>query len=169
MCEIYEIINFKEVIEYINSKYQNLKINKGTILKLHEILMNALIDGNGYYRTRNIYVSGSKYIPPLLSQYQYKEMLKDTIKQDDLLTLPLLIAREQLFNDGNKRTATMLIQKALLQENKLFNLTLSNNKDFKLVLLHYYQTKDKEPLEQFINQNTIDLSCKTTKSLKKEH
>lgn len=96
-------------------------------------------------------------------------MLKDTIKQDDLLTLPLLIAREQLFNDGNKRTATILIQKALLQENKLFNLTLSNNKDFKLVLLHYYQTKYKEPLEQFINQNTIDLSCKTTKSLKKEH
>lgn len=41
-------------------------------------------------------------------------MLKDTIKQDDLLTLPLLIAREQLFNDGNKRTATILIQKALL-------------------------------------------------------
>lgn len=63
MCELYEIINFKEVIEYINSKYQNLKINKGTILKLHEILMKALIDGNGYYRTRNIYVSGSKYIP----------------------------------------------------------------------------------------------------------
>lgn len=94
-------------------------------------------------------------------------MLKDTIKQDDLLTLPLLIARKQLFNDGNKPTATILIQKALLQENKLFNLTLSNNKDFKLVLLHYYQTKDKEPLEQFINQNTIDLSCKTTKSLKK--
>lgn len=120
-------INLKDAWRFIFETY-DMPLSTNYILQLHEILMKALIDGNGYYRTGNIYVSGSKYIPSLLSQYQYEEMLKDTIKQDDLLTLPLLIAREQLFNDGNKRTATMLIQKALLQENKLFNLTLSNKR-----------------------------------------
>ncbi|WP_029905983.1 Fic family protein [Mycoplasmopsis opalescens] len=159
-------INLKDAWRFIFETY-DLPLSTNYILQLHKILMDGLVDGNGYYRTRNVYVSGSKYIPPLLSQYQYKEMLEDAIKQDDLLSVPLLIAREQLFNDGNKRSATMLIQKALLAENKLFNLTLNNNNDYKSALLHYYQTKDKAPLEQFVKQNTIDLSAKNTNSLKR--
>lgn len=159
-------INLKDAWRFIFETY-DLPLSPNYILQLHKILMDGLVDGNGYYRNRNIFVSGSKYLPPLLSQYQYKEMLENTIKQDNLLDVPLLIAREQLFNDGNKRTATMLIQKALLQENKLFNLTLSNNNDYKLALLHYYQTKDRTLLEQFIDKNTINLSNKNTKSIKR--
>lgn len=158
-------INLKYAWRFIFETY-DLPLSPNYILQLHKILMDGLVDGNGFYRNRDIYVSGSKYLPPLLSQYQYKEMLENTIKQDDLLDVPLLIAREQLFNDGNKRTATMLIQKALLQENKLFNLSLSNNNDYKMALLHYYQTKDRTLLEQFVDKNTIDLSNKNTKSTK---
>ncbi len=148
--------NLKEAWKFLFETY-DLPLTTNYVLQLHKVLMDGLVDGNGYYRRRNIYVSGSRYIPPLLNPFQYDEMIQGAIKQNDILSAPALIAREQLFNDGNKRTATMLIQKELLKQHKLFNLTIDNGNEYKRALLSYYENKDKTSLEQFVKENTIYL------------
>ncbi|MFV9451472.1 Fic family protein [Mycoplasma sp. 4463] len=149
--------NIKNAWKFIFDTY-DLDISPSYVLQLHKILMENLDYNNGNFRNINIQVSGSNYLPPLLIESQYYEMIRDCINDnDDIYSLPLLIAREQFFNDGNKRTATMLLQKELLKQGKLFNLDINVCKDYRKALLKYYQELDDNYFKQVINDNIINL------------
>ncbi|WP_029512848.1 Fic family protein [Mycoplasmopsis iners] len=149
--------NIKNAWKFIFETY-DLEISPDYVLQLHKILMKSLDLNNGNFRNISVKVLGATYVPPLLVKSQYYELIQDCMsKNDDIYSLPLLIAREQFFNDGNKRTATMLLQKELLKQGKLFNLNLNVCTDYRKALLKYYQELEDNYLKQVIDDNTINL------------
>ncbi|MGZ9763248.1 hypothetical protein ACXYRP_03080 [Mycoplasma sp. 5912] len=52
--EVYELLNFKEVILYILDNYNNLKIDNETIKLIHSIIMNNIIENKGLFRRHNV-------------------------------------------------------------------------------------------------------------------
>ncbi|QIW62426.1 Fic family protein [Mycoplasmopsis gallinacea] len=154
--------NIKNAWKFIFETY-DLDITPAYILQLHKILMKDLDFNYGNFRNINVNVTGSKYKPPLLIKNQYYELLEDNIENiKDIYSLPLLIAREQFFNDGNKRTATMLIQKELLKMGKIFNLDLDVCKPYRRALLKYYEELDDSYFKEVIDDNTIKLKRNKT-------
>ncbi|WP_029905976.1 Fic family protein [Mycoplasmopsis opalescens] len=150
--EVYEIINFKEVIEYIKSNYQDLEINKETILKLHKIVMTNLLNNNGSFRDHNVRINHSQVISYDWSVIHYKlDKLNDwynqTINQPNINKKAVILeyhARfEKIhpFSDGNGRTGRAII---LLQQ-------FQNNLEF-----WYVNVKDKKAYLDALNKYHLD-------------
>lgn len=61
------------------------------------------------------------------------------------------VARTQMFIDGNKRVATLIANKVLIENNVgIFQIPIERLEDFKSELLHFYETGDDVSLIDFM-------------------
>lgn len=157
MREIYEIINFKAAIEYINANHQDLEINKETILKLHRIIMENLLENNGSFRNHNVRINYSQVIPYDWSTVDYKlnklnnwynEAISEpnVNKKEVILEYHARFEKIHPFSDGNGRTGRAII---LLQQ-------LKNNLDF-----WYVDVKDKKAYLDALNKYHLEGDIKS--------
>ena len=155
------LLNHKDAIDFIikNPDYLNsLTVSK--IEDIHSILIKELaIDRN--IRKRRVGISGTNY-RPLDNEFQIRESLlnmcelvnsKSNIFEKALLTL-VLISYIQPFVDGNKRTAR-IVSNAILMNNNYCPIsfrTVDSVEYKKAMLLFYEQNNVSVFKEIFINQ-----------------
>ena len=148
-----EAINHQEAIHFIEQLVVNLQtFNKSVLLQLHRLILMGIDTKNaGVYRTVEVRISGSKHIPPsplLLNDlmdgyFEFYELNKRTMH-------PVLLAAEMHerlvtihpFIDGNGRTARLVMNLVLLQN----NYTLVNIKGNLKNRLKYYQALEQVQL-----------------------
>lgn len=66
------------------------------------------------------------------------------------------ITRGQWFNDGNKRTALMTANHALINAGiGVFSISPSLKREFTTRLLHYYESNDDAPFRSWLKDNAI--------------
>lgn len=166
--EIYEAINHKSALELVFKNLQeNDNFDERFIKKLNEIINRNIKDTEGY-RTRQIFIRGSEYIPPepekipnLMNYYIYNY-------NHDEQEIFAKIARHHIefekihpFEDGNGRIGRLLLNYELLKNNltpaiiekenrvKYFEY-LKNNDEIGLAMwLKELSTKEKERMEKF--------------------
>jgi Fic family protein len=155
------LLNHKEAIDFIieNPDYL-IPISVSKIEDIHSILINELIIEKNL-RTRRVGISGTNY-KPLDNEFQIKEALvgmcllinnKENIFEKSLLAL-LLISYIQPFMDGNKRTAR-IVSNAILMNNNYCPIsfrTVDSVEYKKAMLLFYEQNNISSFKEIFINQ-----------------
>ncbi len=155
------LLNHKEAIDFIieHSNYLNpLSISK--IEDIHSILMKNLgVKRN--LRKRRVGISGTNY-KPLDNEFQISEALesscdiinkKESIFEKALLTL-VLLSYIQPFMDGNKRTAR-IVSNAILMNNNYCPIsfrTVDSIEYKKAMLLFYEQNNISSFKEIFIEQ-----------------
>lgn len=137
--EINEVINHKEAFDYLLN-YKG-DINKKFILKLHELISkNALKEGLekeiGKYRTLQVYIRGTKWLPPKPKEVQ-REMasLLSWYTKNKKKLHPLIVAAyfhsafETIhpFVDGNGRVGRLLMN-FILHKNKFPMINIPNEK-----------------------------------------
>jgi hypothetical protein len=107
----------------------------------------------GVLRDGAVNISRTTYTPPIPQQKAIEKELERiaTIPgvQERALEAFCYLARAQLFWDGNKRVATIVASKMLIEAG-VGVLTIGKTKarEFNETLLHYYDTADSGPLKQ---------------------
>jgi predicted transcriptional regulator/prophage maintenance system killer protein len=155
------LINHKDAIDFIvqNPDYiEPLKITK--IEEIHSILMKELgVDKN--IRNRRVGISGTNY-KPLDNEYQIKENLevmcslingKGNVFEKALLAL-VLISYIQPFVDGNKRTARIISNSILINNNYCpISFRTVDSVEYKKAMLIFYEQNNISAFKEiFIDQ-----------------
>lgn len=137
--------NFISALSYINSiilkgfnKYELLDVTK----MVNFYIMKTLHSNAGQIRENNVNVLGSKYIPEIKSEYVVRDEVYKNIENfiEEPLQYYCYITRNQIFTDGNKRTA-LLMTNLLLQiknESKYFYIPIEEKLKFSKKLVEYY-------------------------------
>ena len=132
------------------------KANK--IVALNESLApGELRTGNGAVSTMK-----GEYIPPQVNQEQEELFLtqllldKNRTNTDKALTLMYHLMRNQIFWDGNKRTATLAANKIMINSGaELINVPLDRWPKWNQLISEFYFSGDMEELKQWTYDNGI--------------
>jgi len=139
LSEINEVINHKEAFDFILENKEDL--SKNLILKLHKLVVKNTLKSElnnqiGKYRTLQVYIRGTNWLPPKPSEVP-KEMasLLAWYSKNKKKLHPLILASyfhsafETIhpFVDGNGRTGRLLMN-LILNLNKFPMINIPNNK-----------------------------------------
>jgi Fic family protein len=155
------LLNHKAALDFIieNPKYVK-PLTISSIEDIHSILVKELdIDRN--IRKRRIGISGTNY-KPLDNEFQIKEALEELCvlvnKQENIFTkalfVLLLISYIQAFNDGNKRTAR-IISNAIMMNNNYCPISFRtvDSIAYKKAMLIFYEQNNISAFKKiFIDQ-----------------
>lgn len=138
-------------------------VGKDFALQLHAIVANQEALTWGEFRTGNVHISGTSYLPPNASELDqlWSELeleIKTTLYCKDLkysalnthntvdaysaaINLFAKMARNQFFFDGNKRTARMMMSGVLLSHGyPMINVPATRKLEFNQVMIDYCNT-----------------------------
>ncbi len=126
MREHLEAVNHYEAIQFVKDLVdRKIDLNRKSLLDLHYLILRGIDRENaGKYRSVQVYISGSKHVPP--QPYMIEKLMEDFfIWYDDAKKKvhPVILAAEvhqrvvsiHPFIDGNGRTSRLLMNLILLQ------------------------------------------------------
>lgn len=115
----------------------------------------------GELRTGQVGISGTAYLPPVVTAAAARERLAAILEAADTATEKALNlfawgTRGQLFWDGNKRTSMMAANKVLLQAGAgMLTIAEEDMERFNERLTAYYDSGDAEELKRFLYDRAI--------------
>ena len=144
---------FISELEYIHQEKNKEIIDERTLFRLHQSISTGL-DSNeesGFFRTREVWISGTDYAPPKDLQ-EIINKLGEILYEQDVYTNPLEktvflhcnIARLQPFIDGNKRTSRM-IESVVMMNADIIPVYSAKDADilnYRKGLIRFYETGD---------------------------
>lgn len=154
-------------MNFINSlSYVNSIIDKGFnkyslfdyIKRINLYLLSVLHSEAGNVRNFNIKVSGSKFIPDIPVEFEVREDIMKNIDElvKDPLELYCYITRNQIFADGNKRTALLIVNLLLYIQNKYFSINEEYEEEYKLNLIEMYETNNRGRFKEYMKKYIKD-------------
>lgn len=174
VAQTQELLNNKEVVNlkdtdrliatnFINSlSYINSIIDKGFdkyslfdyIKRINLYLLSGLHSEAGNIRNSHIKVSGSKFVPDILVEFEVREDIMKNIDKilEDPLELYCYITRNQIFADGNKRTALLIVNLLLYKDNKYFSINEENESEYRTELITMYETNNKNKFKEYLSK-----------------
>lgn len=149
--------NFINSLSYINSiiekgfdKYELIEYMK----RINLYLLNGLHSEAGNIRYSNIKVSGSNYIPKIPVEFEIREYIMKNINNilEDPLELYCYVTRNQIFADGNKRTALLMVNLILYKDNKYFSVDEEYADEYRVKLIEMYETDNTEKFKRYMER-----------------
>lgn len=146
----------KRAWEYAVEKAANTPLKLDTILHYNFLLMDDVMLGAGKLRIQPVMITGTNYVPPMPSEETVEETLAVIRSEQNPLRQGAkwfaYTAKSQWFRDGNKRTAAMLANHYLMQNDcGLFLLpdtVTRDSQEFVQNLIEYY---DSDDIEAFVD------------------
>ncbi|SJZ45598.1 Fic/DOC family protein [Pilibacter termitis] len=154
--------NLKRAWEFLFD-HLNSPISWQVISQYNKILgEGGLIHSAGSIRSYNVNISGTSYRPPMpeveniLAKIGELDAIKDPVERG--LSYFSEVAKSQWFNDGNKRTASMIANHYLIQQGVgLFAMEVTGRNEFFTALIQYYETGQKEEYLEFLYEHSFEL------------
>lgn len=141
----------------------NKPLNLAFIENVHELIAKSELDYRylGKIRTDNVLISGTSWRPKIPNaetlHFELIELLKISNETDRALTIMLWIMKNQIFKDGNKRVATIIANKLLIENGcGIISVPVELDGNFKTMLVKYYETNDMAELKQWLYDNCIE-------------
>lgn len=141
----------------------NSSLDLAFIEDVHELIAKSELDYRylGKVRTDNVLISGTSWRPEIPNletlHAELMELLKIKNETDRALTIMLWIMRNQIFKDGNKRVATIIANKLLIENGcGIISIPVELDGTFKSMLVKYYETNNMNDLKQWLYDNCID-------------
>lgn len=115
----------------------------------------------GVLRDSGVLISGTNWrpeIPDINNIYkEFVEIQKIENATERAITTMLWIMRSQMFMDGNKRVASMICNKILIENgNGIMAVHVELDGKFKTMLVKYYETNNMDELKQWVYDNCLD-------------
>ena len=154
------ILNLKRAWQYLLTTI-NDEVNLSYIQDIHRLVGRDLVHKSGFLRTANVRISGTEYIPKLPIDYEIKneinKILENNDKKDKALDLMLYLMRNQLFFDGNKRTAMLIANKILIENGEgIFSVKQQDMQEFFIKLVKFYETNKSAEVKKFCKVKCIE-------------
>lgn len=138
-------------------------VHLGYLEQLHEIVARADVEPSelGQLRRNDVLISGTNWRPELPNADKLHNELQGILKienaTDKALTAMLWLMRCQMFKDGNKRVATLLANKILIENgNGIISIPVELDAQFKTMLVDFYVSGDMNTLKEWLYENCID-------------
>lgn len=130
------------------------------VSEYNRILGEGLVRDAGKLRTNDVRIGGTDWIPDLPTMESSHDVISSLAEagspEDRALLMFCRITRGQWFNDGNKRTALMTANHALINAGiGVFSISPSLKRDFTARLLDYYESNDDAPFRSWLRDNAI--------------
>lgn len=160
--DIQVILNLRDAWRDVLADVPTAKIDLAFAKKI-----NANVSRNeslawGTLRTGNIGISGTGHKPKVPDEEEaaaaLKHILGSTAKSatERALDVALYIMHEQLFWDGNKRTANVMANAVLIQNGAgVLSVGTGNIAEFNRLLKQYYDTNDSQSLKEFLYTTAV--------------
>lgn len=153
----------KHAWKYAIEEAENVTIELDTILHYNFLLMDDVMLGAGKLRIHPVTITGTNYIPPMPSVEAVEETLDIIHSEQDPLRQGAkwfaYVAKSQWFRDGNKRTAAMVANHYLIQNDcGLFLLpdtVTRDSQEFVQNLIEYYDSDDIEAFVDWLVDEAI--------------
>lgn len=131
------------------------------IRQLNKEIGTSIVRDAGALRADNISIGGTTWKPDI-PDYATVEWAIEGLTRIDLtvtekaISMFLYICRQQLFYDGNKRTATLAANQMLIANGKgVLSIPEELDNHFKILLVKYYETNDATDVKKFIYDNCL--------------
>lgn len=149
------------------ARQQDMDITEETIKKLHYLFYQKVdADAAGQYRSTQVYISGTEYIPPAPDEVpRLMNHLTDQIRSSQVTLHPIelaAMAHKRLvdihpFIDGNGRTARLLMNLILVNKGYgVVSIPPIWQNDYINALSASRQQKDMEPFSRLIAECVIE-------------
>ena len=155
--DIQKIINLKHSWEFILDKNVISTKTSYTILcYINKLVLNGFFFDPGKIRNVPVTIKGSTYVPDFPIEADIKDDINKIVDSkksivDKSIELFLYVARKQMFIDGNKRTSLIFANHYLLSKGKgVIYIPEEKTKEFKELLVKFYETNNKTDLINFI-------------------
>lgn len=132
------------------------------VCEINQEVGGGLFNNAGYVRNLPVRMGGTDWAPaPYPNEAAIIEDLNALLALDDVmdraLSCALYLMRTQAFLDGNKRTAMLVANHILISHGAgVLSIPISFQREFKTLLLKYYETGEADTLKQFLYDNCID-------------
>lgn len=129
--------------------------------------INSCIGGDdlimraGWLREIPVRIGGTEWQPGIPNKVQIDENIKNIHCIDNpterAITLMLYCMREQMFLDGNKRTAMLAGNQIMIKHGVgVISIPIKYQSKFIKELINYYETNNMTTIKEFVYQNCID-------------
>lgn len=160
--EVSKVCNLRDAWKYI-IEHINDELTLGFIQEVHTLVAKSELPYNklGVLMDSGVLISGTNWrpeIPDINAIYQeFTEIQKIENITEKAITTMLWIMRSQMFMDGNKRVASMVCNKILIENGKgIMSVPVELDGKFKTMLVNYYETNSMEELKQWVYDNCLD-------------
>lgn len=160
--EISKVCNLRDAWKYI-IEHINEELTLGFIEEIHTIVAKSELPYNklGVFRNTGVLISGTNWrpeIPDMDTVYkEFNDVKNISNTTERALTMMLWLMRSQLFQDGNKRVASMICNKILIQDGKgIMTIPVELDGKFKEILVQYYETNDMSEIKKWVYDNCLD-------------
>lgn len=152
---------------FTSAEDRTFSVSKDYVLRLHNLVANQEALTWGEFRTGQVSISGTDYLPPkahgldlIWQQLEHKinaqlQANNEPTIIDIYRTAVLLfakMARTQFFFDGNRRTARMMMSGVLLSRGlPMINISAKRKLEFNQIMIKYYDSEDFAALFSFMS------------------
>lgn len=153
------ILNLKHAWQFLLKNIEE-SITLDFIKDLHYEIAKDEALAWGELRTGRVGIGGTDYIPPIPEEGEVKTKLlafeKINNATERAIERMLWMMKAQLFWDGNKRTASLIANKDLINHGKgILTIREKDILEFNTLLSHYYSTDEKTDLINMIYKKGI--------------
>lgn len=162
--DVQKILNLKHAWEFILEK-DVIKLPSDYYLASYiaKLVNEGFYMDGGRIRGVPVTIGGSSYIPPIPNEIDVKNELNNILTSnmdaiDIAIELCLYVAKTQIYNDGNKRTAVIYANHYLIAHGKgLLAIPAEKVPEFKHELVMYYEGTDTKTVKDFLKDCYLKL------------
>lgn len=158
--DIMAIRNMRDAWKYLLNSVDD-KLDLDYICRLNSFIARDEALEWGTLRTGSVGISGTRYKPPVPDRAKTETSIRDIVTSystatERALDLFCYITYNQLFWDGNKRTAMTAANKILVSTGKgILTIQDSDMEKFNTLLRKMYNTGSRDDLKKFLYENAI--------------
>ena len=157
--DIQKILNLKHAWQFVTDKDVVSCSSDYVILCYIARLVNeGFYLNGGNIRTLLVSIGGTDYVPPIPNEQTIKTDINNILSSnkpvvDRAIEVCLFVMKKQVFNYGNKRASVIFANHFMIRNGAgLLIIPESKIKEFKQLLINYYEDKDSEQIIEFMKK-----------------
>lgn len=162
----HQVLSIKDGWQYVIDSVLNDKVSldRRTFDKLSEIIAKEEALESGAFRTGEVTVGGTDFIPPRADELEeifYRELPliegRCRSRIDLAFEIFLWVSLNQFYYDGNKRISRLAANMILLSAGQgILNVSVKDRLQFNILMARFYSTREADEIFEFLYENCLE-------------